>query len=820
MVFNWFNRFKKQEKKPEPEPMLPEAPLEVSPPPEEAEPYYMQLAREIQRKEEQKLEELPVAVSTSVPEVLTSEAPTFESQKLEESQKVELNEDIFDWQKLLYGSTPAPIVEKRPEPVAEAPIPVLEKPPETFPLPTPVQEPTVQPPITASVTPTSAEPEIELPIMPIVEAAISSETVVEQPLALDWQKILYGSTPAPVPIVEKLPEPVVEAPIPVLEPVAEAPIPVLEKLPETFPLLAPVQEPIAESIVQLPTPTQDPLIQPLIVAPFTPVIAEPEVELPVTPIAEAAVSIETVVEQSPVSSIVESLLPIDEKPLEAPASLIDKPLETIAEVLAPPIEPTTMVPEVPVLEPIAKADPPSTPTTEPEPAPQSAPAAIPFWKRVLGQRAFDPQTPALPTPTPEVQTPSIVEVPPPVLPAEQAIEVLPEPPVILPPPPASPVEPEPSSDPEAVPFWKRMLGQRPTTTPTPEVPPAPREKPTVEPQLTQFDVGFLWSAEVLAAQGRRPEDVTLEEISWLQKLRLGLGRTRRGLVNNIKAIVGRGPLGPQEIEELEELLLQADVGIGVSEKILESLQARVRQEALPPDQTMTFLKNQLRQQVELKGDDPAKFAPLRDQLNIWLVVGVNGVGKTTTIGKLASLASRSGYRTMIAAGDTFRAGAVSQVQIWAQRSNVPVISNPSPNADPASVVFDAIGAARARNIELLIVDTAGRLQNKKNLMDELAKIRRIIDKQGAGAHVESLLVLDSTTGQNGLQQAKVFTEVASLTGVVLTKLDGSSKGGIALAIVDELKLPIRFVGVGEKVDDLRPFNSYEFIEALLSDVED
>ncbi len=688
MVFNWFNRFKKEEKKPEPEPKPPEAPIEASAPLEEAEPYYMRLAREIQRKEEQKVDELPTSVATPLVEPLKAEIPTVE--QLEAPPKVEINEEIFDWQKMLYGDKAStPVIEKPVETWVQPPAPIVEKPLETW----------VQPPA----------PIVELPPEPWVEV--------------------------PMPVAEKPPETVI----------AEVPAPFTDQPLETPEVFAPLVEPV----IQLEALRDPPLL-------------EPSVEISEPP-------------------------PVENPPQDLPS------------------------------------EPPPPPQPEPPP-PQSEQPAIPFWKRILGQRSFYPETP---TPSAEIPTSApIAEVPPPaplpeVIPP--IIEALPEPPVVVPPPPLSEPEPESPAESEAVPFWKRILGQRPATTPTPiapEVSPAPRERPTTEPQPAQFDVGFLWSAEVLAAQGRRPEDVTLEEISWLQKLRTGLGRTRRGLVNNLKAIVGRGPLGPQEIEELEELLLQADVGIGVSEKILESLQARVRQEALPPDQAMTFLKNQLRQQVELKGDDPAKFAPLRDQLNIWLIVGVNGVGKTTTIGKLASLASRSGYRTMIAAGDTFRAGAVSQVQIWANRSDVPVISNPSPNADPASVVFDAIGAARARNIELLIVDTAGRLQNKKNLMDELAKIRRIIDKQGAGAHVESLLVLDSTTGQNGLQQAKVFTEVASLTGVVLTKLDGSSKGGIALAIVDELKLPIRFVGVGEKVDDLRPFNSYEFIEALLSDVED
>lgn len=325
---------------------------------------------------------------------------------------------------------------------------------------------------------------------------------------------------------------------------------------------------------------------------------------------------------------------------------------------------------------------------------------------------------------------------------------------------------------------------------------------------------------MLAAQGRRPEDVTVEEITWLQKLRFGLGRTRRSLVNNLKAVVGRGPIGAAELEELEALLLQADVGLTVSDRILSALQERVRREALSADQVLPFLKSQLRRQLELEADDPAQFAPRRGRLNVWLIVGVNGVGKTTTIGKIAALAVRSGYKTLIAAGDTFRAAAVEQLTIWGERAGVMVVANPSPKADPAAVVYDAIGAARSRGAELLLVDTAGRLQNKKNLMDELAKVRRIIDKQAADAHVEALLVLDATTGQNGLQQARVFREVAGLTGVIITKLDGSAKAGITLAIVDELQLPIRFIGVGEKVDDLRPFNSFEFIEALLSDIDD
>jgi fused signal recognition particle receptor len=218
----------------------------------------------------------------------------------------------------------------------------------------------------------------------------------------------------------------------------------------------------------------------------------------------------------------------------------------------------------------------------------------------------------------------------------------------------------------------------------------------------------------------------------------------------------------------------------------------------------------------LKKAHSTSFTPEKDTLNIWLITGVNGAGKTTTIGKISHLAKQSGYQCLIGAADTFRAAAVEQVKVWGQRSGVEVIANPGKNTDPAAVVFDAIAAAQARETELLLVDTAGRLQNKKNLMDELSKIRRIIDKKAPNAKIESLLVLDATLGQNGLRQAEVFSQAAQLSGVVLTKLDGTAKGGVALAVVQQLGLPIRFIGAGEGIEDLRPFSSYEFVEALLS----
>ena len=386
---------------------------------------------------------------------------------------------------------------------------------------------------------------------------------------------------------------------------------------------------------------------------------------------------------------------------------------------------------------------------------------------------------------------------------------------------------------EALPFWARAQADRmerierlkETAIEEPEAIAAAAERAAIIEEIPgfAFDEGFLWSSEILASQGRRPDQVSVEEITWLQKLRKGLERTRRSLINRLKAIVGQGPLNQDAVAEIETLLLQADVGVAATDIIISRLQERLKQEVLPPEQALAYLKTILRDILDAPcastaAGNPAyslTFAPEKDTFNIWLIVGVNGAGKTTTIGKLAHVAQKSGYKTLIAAADTFRAAAVEQVKVWGSRSGVEIIANPGKNTDPAAVVFDAIAAASARGTELLIVDTAGRLQNKKNLMDELSKIRRIVDKKAPGATVESLLVLDATLGQNGLRQAEVFAESAKLSGVVLTKLDGSAKGGVALAVVQQLGLPIRFIGVGESIEDLRPFSSYEFVEALL-----
>ena len=382
----------------------------------------------------------------------------------------------------------------------------------------------------------------------------------------------------------------------------------------------------------------------------------------------------------------------------------------------------------------------------------------------------------------------------------------------------------------AAPFWARAQTERQErlerlqeaaiAEPEPEPEPQPTATAAAPPDLpdVDFDEAFVWSSEVLAAQGRRPDDISIEEITWLKRLRQGLDKTRRSLVNQLKSIVGQGPLNEDAVMEIEALLLQADVGVEATDYIIETLQAKLRQETLPPEQAIAYLKRILRDMLDspLAGAHNLTFVPDKENLTVWLLTGVNGAGKTTTIGKIAHIAKKSGYECLIAAADTFRAAAVEQVKVWGQRSNVEVIANPGKNTDPAAVVFDAITAAQSRHVELLLVDTAGRLQNKKNLMDELSKVRRIIDKKAPHARVESLLVLDATLGQNGLRQAEVFSEAAQLSGVVLTKLDGTAKGGVALAVVKQLGLPIRFIGAGEGIEDLRPFSSYEFVEALLS----
>lgn len=374
-----------------------------------------------------------------------------------------------------------------------------------------------------------------------------------------------------------------------------------------------------------------------------------------------------------------------------------------------------------------------------------------------------------------------------------------------------------SAEPSAPVAWSATIAAAAPVATAAPAPPTQLPGGDAEPQLGAFDADFTWSAEVLAAQGRRADQVSLEEIDWLGRLRRGLEKTRRNFVTQLLTNLGDDPLTPEVLDELETLLLRADVGVKATDQALGALRERLNVEVVDPSEGIRFLKDQLKELLEapIRASGSSLLAPQRDRLNVWLLVGVNGVGKTTTLGKLANLATRSGYSCLIAAADTFRAAAVEQVRVWGDRSGVTVVSNPSANTDPAAVVFDAIGAAQSKGLDLVLVDTAGRLQTKHNLMEELAKVRRIVDRLAPEAAVESLLVLDASQGQNGLRQAMAFAKAAGLTGVVLTKLDGSARGGVALAVASEAGLPIRFIGAGEGIRDLRPFNSFEFIEALL-----
>lgn len=299
-------------------------------------------------------------------------------------------------------------------------------------------------------------------------------------------------------------------------------------------------------------------------------------------------------------------------------------------------------------------------------------------------------------------------------------------------------------------------------------------------------------------------------MSFFEKLKNGLEKTKSsifGQVNNLfKAFV---KVDEDLLEELEELLIAADVGFESTEEIIEKLRERIKDERLSDaeetkEALIEILKGMIGEGEQLNlSTTPA----------VILVIGVNGVGKTTSIAKIAHHLISSGKKVVLAAGDTFRAAAIDQLQIWADRAGADLIKN-TEGSDPAAVVFDAVSAAKSRKADVLIIDTAGRLHNKKNLMDELAKINRVIGRELPDAARETLLVLDSTTGQNAVRQAKEFKNSADITGLVLTKLDGTAKGGIVFSIKNELDIPVKYIGVGEKIDDLQPFSADEFVKAL------
>lgn len=302
--------------------------------------------------------------------------------------------------------------------------------------------------------------------------------------------------------------------------------------------------------------------------------------------------------------------------------------------------------------------------------------------------------------------------------------------------------------------------------------------------------------------------------NFFNKLKNGLAKTRMGLVDSISRVIGKQVLNDSLIDEIEEILLLSDVGVQVAEYLMDRLKQQVRENGAPDAKAvLALLKKEMVQILTQDSPPDSGFDLNRSRPFVISVVGVNGTGKTTTIGKLANNLKQDGKSVLLAAADTFRAAASEQLIIWSQRAGVELVRN-NPGADPASVAYDSLQAAIARKIDVLIVDTAGRLHTKFNLMEELKKIHRVLDKALPGAPHEVLLVMDATTGQNGLSQARQFIEVVNVSGLVLTKLDGTAKGGIIFSICQNLKIPVRFIGLGERLDDLQPFQAADFVEAL------
>ncbi len=327
---------------------------------------------------------------------------------------------------------------------------------------------------------------------------------------------------------------------------------------------------------------------------------------------------------------------------------------------------------------------------------------------------------------------------------------------------------------------------------------------------------FDWKKDKEKDKEKEKDQEAVEELGFFKRLVSGMTKTRDQLADGLNRIFhGHTELDDDFYDELEEVLIMADLGLETTDKIIEDLKKRVKEYKIREvEPCRELLNNIIRDQMMV--DDSAY--DFEDQKTVMLIIGVNGVGKTTSIGKLAAQYKKRGKKVLIAAGDTFRAAAIDQLKTWADRAGVDIIAHQE-GSDPAAVVYDAVQAAKARNVDILLCDTAGRLHNKKNLMDELAKMRRIVEKEYPEAHCETLIVLDGSTGQNALEQARQFSEVTDLNGIILTKLDGTAKGGIAIAIQSELDVPVKYIGVGEKIDDLQKFDPNHYVEALFADMD-
>ena len=306
-------------------------------------------------------------------------------------------------------------------------------------------------------------------------------------------------------------------------------------------------------------------------------------------------------------------------------------------------------------------------------------------------------------------------------------------------------------------------------------------------------------------------------MGFFKKLVSGLSKTRNNIVSGLNSIFhGFSKIDEDFYEELEETLIMGDIGVETTEKIIDGLRQKVREDKIKdPQLCKDILIDSIKEQMDL-GENAYEF---ENRKSVVLVIGVNGVGKTTSVGKLAGKLKDQGKKVIVAAADTYRAAAGEQLTEWAHRAGVDLIGGQA-GADPAAIVYDAVAAAKARNADVLLCDTAGRLHNKKNLMEELRKIYRVLEREYPDAYLETLVVLDGTTGQNALAQARQFKEVANVTGIILTKLDGTAKGGIAVAIQSELDIPVKYIGVGETIDDLQKFNADDFVNALFERPKD
>jgi len=374
-------------------------------------------------------------------------------------------------------------------------------------------------------------------------------------------------------------------------------------------------------------------------------------------------------------------------------------------------------------------------------------------------------------------------------------------------------------------FKKKLGNKKDTNKPEHEVSPQESVEQPVEeeslmsPAVAEEEVEL--PAEGYAGEEEEARLPVVEERGakkggFFQRLKIGLAKTRDSLVSRIDVLfLGKKVIDPELLDELEEILITSDLGVATTQDLLEDARARLkRQELTDPQALKVILKEKILSYLEEQTQAAELVLPDQGPFVI-MVVGVNGVGKTTTIGKVAYKFVQSGQRVLLVAADTFRAAAIDQLKIWGERIKVEVVAQ-KPGADPSSVVYDALDYARPRNFDVVIIDTAGRLHTKVNLMAELQKIKRVIGKKIIGAPHEVMLVLDATTGQNAISQAKLFNEAVEVTGLALTKLDGTAKGGVVINISHELRIPIRFIGIGEKMEDLRDFEPSDFVEALFA----